>query len=178
MASTSGASDTSARIADNKHAFWFSDLRIDWTSNAALIHALAPVFLHLERCCVALFFGLYHFHTVSTTQLVSILALHAAAATYAVACLRLKTCVSQALVAVPDVLAYVCELIILAGGLVLIQHPGHQAMEKALLVCYFIDVALLIIPEALRCAFWLVHKVRDRCQSCGRQKQKHRPKQT
>ena len=44
------------------------------------------------------------------------------------------------------------ELLLLAAAAMLLWHPGQDtgAMANTMVACYFLDLALLIIPEALR----------------------------
>jgi hypothetical protein len=143
-----------------QHAiFWFTGASIEGRCKVAVIHALAPFLLCLERCCVAVLFGIYHCYATSTVQLVAILTVHALAALYTIGIIYLKSGMSHIIDAIIEALSYLCELLIITMGLVLIEHPGHLIMERVLIACYFINVALLVLPEASRVGLWILYKL-------------------
>lgn len=100
----------------------------------------------LQRCLTALFFGLYHFHYVSISQLTVLMVLHALFIWYLIAA---RPYASKLMLAA-DVIAYSCELTILGTAVVLKQAPANSTVLAVLVTCYFVDIAVMLLPEIMR----------------------------
>jgi hypothetical protein len=110
---------------------------------------LLPVISILQRCLTAVLFGSFHFCYISLTQLGTLIALHASFIGY----LLLVRPYASWLLLLSDMLAYLCELTVLAVAVLLQRNPGyilHQQLTHALIACYFFDVAAMVVPELLR----------------------------
>lgn len=99
----------------------------------------------LQRCLSALLFGLFHFHSVSIVQIAFLLALHVAFTMY----LFVVRPYTSRLLWVSDLLAYMCELLILVAASLLLRNPSSKTLPTVLITCYFVDVAIMIVPELL-----------------------------
>jgi hypothetical protein len=101
----------------------------------------------LQRTLTALFFGLYHFHCVSIVQVAVLILLHASFVLYLLA-VRPYSSSFQLMF---DLLAYLCEVTVVAAAIMLRSQPSNNRLVKVLVFCYFIDVLIMIIPEVVRC---------------------------
>jgi hypothetical protein len=151
LASSGMFGDTAAagRFLDR---FWYmvDDLVGDDRAQA-LARVRLPILLFyvvnsVQRVLSALFFGFYHFAYISLTQLGALVALHALFVLYLLA---VRPYASKLLLG-SDVVAYLCELTILAAALLLRQAPNSKALLQVLVGCYFIDVLFMMLPELLR----------------------------
>lgn len=104
------------------------------------------LFSFVQRCLTAVTFGAFHMATVSTIQLALLLTLHAAFILY----LLVVRPYTSLLLSIADVLAYSCELAILVAATILLQRPGSAQLENMLVACYYVAIALIIIPEGLQ----------------------------
>lgn len=169
--------DPAAAAARFLDRFWFMvDDLVGDDKQVAMQRVRLPVLVFyvvstLQRCLTALFFGLYHFSYISTTQLSVLLALHTAFFLYLI---LVRPYVSVLMLAA-DLLAYGCELSILAAALLLRQQPGNPQLLQLLVACYFIDVTFMLLPDLLRyCVMayqWLQHRKRQKQQQAGGQSQ-------
>ncbi|KAF6252266.1 hypothetical protein COO60DRAFT_1704375 [Scenedesmus sp. NREL 46B-D3] len=100
----------------------------------------------VQRLLTALFFGFYHFAYISFAQLGVLVALHALFVLYLLA---VRPYASKLLLG-SDVVAYVCEITILAAALLLRQAPNSKPLLQVLVGCYFVDVLFMMLPELLR----------------------------
>jgi hypothetical protein len=101
----------------------------------------------LQRCSTALLFGLFHFSYLSGLQMGLLMALHALFVAYLLAA---RPYASWLLLAA-DLLAYLVELTVLVAAAALQRNPAHVASLGGVLVaCYFVDIAVMIVPELLR----------------------------
>jgi len=137
----------------SKHGFMVDDLVGDEQAVAVQRSRWHILLLHVvsivQRCLTAIMFGLYHFSYVSVKQAGLLISFHAAFILYLVA---IRPFASWLLL-ISDVLAYFCELTVLAVAMVLQANPSynkHQQLTHALIACYFFDVAAMIVPEFLR----------------------------
>jgi hypothetical protein len=108
------------------------------------------VFSIVQRCLTALIMGMFHYRYISATQIVLLITIHVLFIAYLVA---VRPYASRLLL-LGDVLAYLCELTILAVAAMLQRNPSratHQQLAYALIVCYFFDVVILVVPEVVRC---------------------------
>lgn len=151
LASSGMFGDTAAagRFLDR---FWYmvDDLVGDDRAQA-LPRVCLPILLFyvvnsVQRVLSALFFGFYHFAYISLTQLGALVVLHALFVLYLLA---VRPYASKLLLG-SDVVAYLCELTILAAALLLRQAPNSTALLQVLVGCYFIDVLFMMLPELLR----------------------------
>jgi hypothetical protein len=145
--------EAAARKFLQKHGFLVDDLVGDEPELAVQRSRLHILLLHvisiLQRCLTAVMFGLFHFRYISITQIGVLIALHAGFIGYLV----LVRPYASWLLLLSDVLAYLCELTILGTAVRLQSNPGftqHQQLATALIVCYFFDVAAMVVPEVLR----------------------------
>jgi hypothetical protein len=100
----------------------------------------------VQRVLTALFFGFYHFAYISLEQLGVLVALHALFVVYLLA---VRPYASKLLLCA-DLVAYACELTILAAALLLRQAPNSKALLQVFVGCYFVDVLFMMLPELLR----------------------------
>lgn len=136
-----------------KHGFMVDDLVGDEPEMAVQRSQWKILLLHvisiLQRCTTAVMFGFFHFRYISITQLGMLIALHAAFIGYLV----VVRPYASWLLLLSDVLAYLCELTVLAVAVLLQSNPEyttHQQLAHALIACYFFDVAAMVVPELLR----------------------------
>lgn len=137
----------------HKHGFMVDDLvgdeqglavqRTQW--RILLLHVISII----QRCLTAIMFGLWHFSYISIAQMGLLIALHAGFIGYLI-CVRPY---ASWLLLGSDVLAYLCELTVLAVAVMLQANPAyvlHTKLTHALVACYFFDVAAMIVPEVMR----------------------------
>jgi hypothetical protein len=136
-----------------KHGFMVDDLVGDDPHIAVQRSQLRILILHVisivQRCTTAVMFGFFHFRYISVTQLGMLLSLHA----FFIGYLVLVKPYASWILLLSDILAYLCELTILAVAVMLQGKPQYnqqQQMSHALVTCYFFDVAAMIVPELLR----------------------------
>lgn len=139
----------------SKHGFMVDDLVGDVHELAVQRSQWSILLLHvisiLQRCLTAVMFGLFHASYISVTQLGVLISLHAGFVGY----LLLVRPYASWLLLLSDVLAYLCELTVLASAVLLQRDPGyaqHQRLATALVTCYFFDVAAMVVPELMRYA--------------------------
>lgn len=104
----------------------------------------------LQRCLTAFILGMFHYRYISATQVVLLITFH----TVFIAYLLAVRPYASRLLLLADVVAYLCELTILAVAALLQRNPSratHQKLTNALIACYFVDVVTLVVPEAVRC---------------------------
>jgi hypothetical protein len=144
-----GAGGAAGRFLDR---FWYMvDDLVGDDRPQALARVRLPVLVFyivnsLQRVLTALFFGFYHFSYISFAQLGVLAVLHALFVVYLLA---VRPYASKLLLG-SDVVAYVCEITILAAALLLRQAPNSKALLQVLVGCYFVDVVLMMLPELLR----------------------------
>jgi hypothetical protein len=136
-----------------QHGYLVDDLLGDELSSpAAAQRVRLPILLFyivhlLQRCSTGLLFGMFHFRYVSALQMGLLMAMHALFITYLLAARPYASW----LLFVADLLAYLCELTILAVAVMLQQSPGQVVvLGQVLITCYFVDVAVMIAPELVR----------------------------
>jgi hypothetical protein len=136
-----------------KHGFMVDDLVGDDPDIAVQRSQLKILILHvisiIQRCTTAVMFGFFHFRYISITQLGMLLSLHA----FIIGYLLLVKPYASWILLLSDILAYLCELTILAVAVMLQGKPQYnqqQQMSHALIACYFFDVAAMVVPELLR----------------------------
>lgn len=100
----------------------------------------------LQRCATAIVFGVFHFSYVSLVQVGLLLALHLSFIVYLV---TIRPYWSWLLLA-SDVTAYLCEVMILVCGVLLLQHPHNPHLAQALLMCYYLDIMVVMLPDLLQ----------------------------
>jgi len=136
-----------------KHGFMVDDLVGDEHALAVQRSRWHILLLHVvsivQRCLTAIMLGLYHFSYVSVKQAGLLISFHAVFILYLIS---IRPFASRLLL-LSDMLAYFCELTVLAVAMVLQANPSynkHQQLTRALIACYFFDVAAMIVPEVLR----------------------------
>jgi hypothetical protein len=148
-ADTLAAEGAASRFLDR---FWYMvDDLVGDDKPQALARVRLPILVFyivssLQRVLTALFFGFYHFAYTSFAQLGMLVALHALFVLYLLA---VRPYASKLLLG-SDVVAYVCEITILAAALLLRHAPNSKALLQVLVGCYFVDVVLMMLPELLR----------------------------
>eukprot|EP00775_Hariotina_reticulata_P003977 gene3977-4230_t len=125
-------------VGDEQH------IALQRVSNPILSFHLVSI---LQRTLTALFFGLYHFHFVSFVQVAVLILLHVSFVLYLLAVRPYSSQIQLMF----DLLAYLCEVTVVAAAVMLRAQPGNEHLAKVLVVCYFIDVLVMIIPEVIRC---------------------------
>jgi hypothetical protein len=146
---TLAAEGAASRFLDR---FWYMvDDLVGDDKPQALARVRLPILVFyivnsLQRVLTALFFGFYHFAYTSFAQLGMLVVLHALFVLYLLA---VRPYVSKLLLG-SDVVAYVCEITILAAALLLRHAPNSKALLQVLVGCYFVDVVLMMLPELLR----------------------------
>jgi hypothetical protein len=152
-AAKKSAQEAAARQLLSKHGFMVDDLVGDDPDMAVQRSQWKILLLHvisiLQRCVTAIMFGFFHFQFISATQLGILITLHAGFIGYLVA---VRPYASWLLL-LSDVLAYLCELTVLAVAVLLQRNPEyttHQQLAHALVACYFFDVAAMVVPELIR----------------------------
>lgn len=135
------------------HGFMVDDLVGDEPNRAAQRSQwkilLLPVISILQRCLTAVMLGFFHFCYISPTQLGMLIALHTGFIGY----LLVVRPYASWLLLLSDMLAYLCELMVLAVAVLLQRNPEyimHQKLTHVLIACYFFDVAAMVVPELLR----------------------------
>lgn len=117
----------------------------------AVQRSTAPVLLFyplslLHRYALAWTFGLGHYLTTSGLQLALLLVTQGCFICYVATVRPLALPILQW----GEVIALGAELTILAGAAALLRYPGQPSLTRLLVVCYFLDVACLVVPELLR----------------------------
>jgi hypothetical protein len=137
----------------SKHGFMVDDLVGDEPDMAVKRSRWKILLLHVisivQRCVTAIMFGFFHFRFISATQLGILIAMHAGFIAYLV----VVRPYASWLLLLSDVLAYLCELTVLAVAVLLQRNPEyttHQQLAHALVACYFFDVAAMVVPELIR----------------------------
>lgn len=99
----------------------------------------------LQRCITALVFGVFHFHWASVAQLGLLMTLHLAFILYLLAVRPY----CSLLLLVSEVIAYGCEVVILALAALALQHPYNPSITQAFLICYYLDIGAVLLPDLL-----------------------------
>jgi hypothetical protein len=100
----------------------------------------------LQRCATAIVFGVFHFSYVSLVQVGLLLTMHLGFIVYLV---LVRPYWSWLLLA-SDITAYLCEVVILVCGVLLLQHPHNPHLAQALLTCYYLDIVVVMLPDLLQ----------------------------
>lgn len=149
---TAAAANTAAGAVSFLDRYWYLVDDLVGDDRAAAVQRVnLPVLTFylvsaVQRCLTALFFGLFHYSYVSVSQLGVLIAVHALFVVYLLAAKPY----AFSILLYADILAYCCELTILGAAMYLKQSPANTQILSVLVVCYFVDVAVMLVPEVLR----------------------------
>lgn len=117
----------------------------------------------IQRILLALLFGAYAHVQESPAQVVALAALHAMYLFY----LTLLQPFTLRIMYIGELLAGGCELVILLCAGALLLRPTDMVAPQIMVACYFVDIAVMILPEVIRWSMVVYTSYMAKRQACS-----------